>query len=137
MIIDGTDLLLGRLSSFIAKKALLGQNIDIVNCEKLVISGDRRHIIEEYKRRAKMGIPAKGPFIYKHPEKFVKRTIRGMLPHKIQRGREALSRIKCYLGVPDEFKEKELITLKQLHHKKLSNSRFVSVYEICKELGLK
>ncbi len=38
MIIDANNMILGRLASFAAKKALLGEKIDVINCEKAVIS---------------------------------------------------------------------------------------------------
>ena len=36
--IDATNLILGRLASYAAKKAQLGENVDIINCEAAVIT---------------------------------------------------------------------------------------------------
>lgn len=135
MIIDGKELLLGRLASIIAKKALLGEEMSIVNCEQIVISGDRKRIITKYKNDFLRGIPSKGPFIHRHPEKFVRRTIRGMLPHKTPRGKEAFRKIKCYVSVPELFIDKKFETFDKINHTKLPNSKFIYVKEICKELG--
>jgi len=44
MIIDATNLILGRLGTYVAKKALLGNKIDIVNCENSVVTGNRKRI---------------------------------------------------------------------------------------------
>ena len=33
----------------------------------------------------------------------LKRTVRGMLPHKMRRGSDALSRLRVYVGIPREF----------------------------------
>ena len=41
----------------------------------------------------------------------VKRTIRGMLPYKQERGRKALERVKCYIGAPEELDIKEMISI--------------------------
>ena len=49
MIIDATNLLVGRLATVVAKKALLGGKIDIVNAEKAIISGPKRLVINKYK----------------------------------------------------------------------------------------
>ena len=49
MIIDATDLVAGRLASSIAKKALLGETIDVVNCENLVLTGNK--IYGKYKHK--------------------------------------------------------------------------------------
>lgn len=38
-IIDGRDHLLGRLASIVAKELLAGQNIVIVRCDEMCVSG--------------------------------------------------------------------------------------------------
>ena len=38
MIIDATELIVGRFATVAAKKALLGERIDIINCEKAIIT---------------------------------------------------------------------------------------------------
>ena len=108
MIIDATNLILGRLAAVAAKKALLGETIDIINCEKSVVTGTKSAILEKYLHRWHLGRnPFKGPFYQRQPEKFVKRTIRGMLPYKQEKGVAALKRVKCFLGVPVEFADKK------------------------------
>ena len=37
MIIDAKNLVLGRMATVVAKEALLGEKIDIINCEKAVV----------------------------------------------------------------------------------------------------
>ena len=100
MIINAENLILGRMASKIAKKALLGEKIDIINCEKAVIIGNKKDIQERYKKRREIRTPRWGPHFPRHPEKFVKRAIRGMLPYKQEKGRKAFERVKCYQGVP-------------------------------------
>ena len=51
MIIDAENLVLGRLASFVAKQALLGENIDIINCEKAIVLGDKKEILNSYKKQ--------------------------------------------------------------------------------------
>lgn len=110
IVIDANNATLGRLSSYVAKKALLGKKIAIVNCDEAVVSGKRNSVIVEYREmRKKGGASLKGPFFPKIPEKIVKRTIRGMLSYKQGRGREALKRIKCYNDVPKEFEASQKI----------------------------
>lgn len=111
LVIDGRNAILGRLSSYAAKQALLGKEISIVNCENVVISGRAKSIIEEYKiSRQRGGSSLKGPFFPKYSERIVKRTIRGMLSYKQGRGKDAFKRIKCYNGVPGEFEDSKKIT---------------------------
>jgi len=137
MIIDATNMILGRLATKVAKLALLGNEIVIINCEKAVISGKKKSIFKNYNIRKQRGIHTKGPFLPRMPDRFVKRTIRGMLPYKKPRGRDAFKRIKCFSGVPAEFNDKEKITFNELHYDKLPNLKFVTVKEVCKNLGAK
>jgi len=124
MIIDANNLILGRLGTFVAKEALLGEKIDIVNCEACVVTGDKHRIFKDYDRFLKMGIPAKGPFMHRMPDRFVKRSIRGMLPYKKERGRIAFKNIKCHMGIPENLKEQKFDTLKEANVEKVPNLKY-------------
>ncbi|MEM4259933.1 MAG: 50S ribosomal protein L13 [Candidatus Woesearchaeota archaeon] len=138
MIIDATNQVLGRLSSIAAKKALLGEEVIIINCENAVITGNRENILNNYKRKRSLGT-FKGPFYSRMPDRFVRRTIRGMLPYKQSKGRDAFKRIKTFIGVPDEYKNKinskEIFKTENADIKKLSSFKFITVNEVCKMLG--
>ena len=110
-IIDGKGAVLGRLASYVAKETLKGEEIAILNCDQVIITGNKRNIEESFHaRRSRVGSSQKGPKHSKSSEKIVKRTIRGMLPeHRFGRGREAFKRIKCYVGIPKEFQESKTI----------------------------
>lgn len=135
MIINAENLILGRLASYVAKKALLGEKVDIVNCEKIVITGTKRAIQEEYKRRVERGDTFKGPFISRMPDRLVKRSIRTMLPYKKYRGKKALKNIKCYMGVPDNLKDQKQETLDQFHVSKTKSTKYLRIKDISKFLG--
>ncbi len=134
IIIDGENLLLGRMSSKVAKKSLEGEEVVVVNCEKVVVSGKEKEVIQEYKQKESRGVHKKGPFIPKMPDRFVRRTIRGMIPYKKPRGREAYERVMCYIGVPEEY-EGEAETIPDAKEEKLPKYRFVSVGRICESIG--
>lgn len=135
MIIDSENAILGRLATVVAKKALQGETINIVNCEKIVICGDKKGTLKEYKRRYDMGTHSTGPFMPKTPERFVKRAIRGMLPHKKPRGRDALNRIMCFRGLPEEFKNEKMEKIEAADYSRLKTLKYLSVEKICKFLG--
>ena len=138
MIIDATNLVLGRMAAQVAKKAILGEEISIINCENAVITGNKKGIVEKYRhRQVYRGQPKTGPFFYTKESLFVKRSIRGMLPHKRPKGRDALKRIKCYIGVPAEFKDKKTEVLSGVHVSKMQNLKYISVKELCHLLGRK
>ncbi|MEK6926995.1 MAG: 50S ribosomal protein L13 [Nanoarchaeota archaeon] len=131
LVIDATNAILGRLCSYAAKQSLLGRDVVIVNCENMIISGNRRMIIEEYKTTVyRGGHSLKGPFFIKRsPERLVKRTVRGMLSYKQGRGAAALKRIICYNQTPAEYTSSKKVTFE---HKLKGNK--MTMKELVKEL---
>jgi large subunit ribosomal protein L13 len=134
--IDATNLILGRLATHAAKKALLGEKVTVINCENAVLSGSKAQLVERYQNRISRGIPLKGPYFPRTPDRIVRRTIRGMLPYKKERGREAYERIMCYIGTPVKL-EGQTETLKQADAAKLPTLKRVTVGEIAKIIGSK
>lgn len=136
MIIDATELILGRMASYVAKKALLGEKIDIVNCEKAVITGSRADILSRYYQKKEKGRnPYKGPFFPKASDRIVRRTIRGMLPYKQEKGRKAFESVMCYVSIPSQFKDKNLETIPKANASKLKNYKYITVGEVAKHMG--
>jgi large subunit ribosomal protein L13 len=137
MIIDASYLILGRLASYAAKQALLGKKVDIVNCENAIITGNKKWIMERHRKKMQRGIPLKGPYIKRMPDRYVKRAIRGMLPYKQAKGRQAFEKIMCYAGIPEKLKDKKLETIKAADVSKVPNLKYMTVKEICKSMGAK
>jgi len=137
MIIDATNLILGRMATNVAKKVLEGDNIDIINCENVVLTGNRDQILARYKQRRYRGIPLKGPYFPRYPDRLVRRAIRGMLPWTKTRGREAFKRVICHISIPDKFKDKKIETIAKANIEKVPNVKYITVKEICKTLGAK
>jgi len=110
-IIDGTNAVLGRLASYTAKELLKGEEINVVNCERILISGNKKMIGREFQeKRSRFGSSQKGPKHIKVSERMVKRVIRGMLPdHREGRGRIAWKKLRCYNKLPKEFEGKKMI----------------------------
>jgi len=134
-IINADGLILGRLSSIVAKRLLNGEEILIVNTEKTVISGRKVTTFTEYKQSVDRGAKEFGPYFPKRPDQIVKRTIRGMLPYKKARGRDAMSRLKTYIGVPESIRNKETISITEADMKRLSSIKYVRLNELCTKLG--
>ncbi|RLG46777.1 MAG: 50S ribosomal protein L13 [Thermoproteota archaeon] len=142
MVINAEGKILGRLASFVAKRLLEGKRIAIVNAEKAVITGNPKTILEKYqKRRSIEGKPkpTKGPVQPRAPDRIVWKTIRGMLPMKKAKGREALRRLRVFIGVPQELRKVEVFelpieyTVENLKPKK--QKKEVTVYWLAKSLG--
>ncbi|MHC1570486.1 MAG: 50S ribosomal protein L13 [Methermicoccaceae archaeon] len=134
-VIDGDGLILGRLASIAAKRLLSGEQVHIVNAEKVVVSGSKRHTFEHYLKMRHMGFKEKGPYYPKRPDSIVKRTVRGMLPYKRARGRQALSNLRVYVGVPEELEHESRDVPEQARMERLSTRKYVRLGEVSEFLG--
>lgn len=124
--LDATDMVAGRIASYAAKQALLGNEVVIVNAEKAVLRGAAPMILQEYlSLRKKGGTAQKGPNFPSRPEFILKRTIRGMISYKQGRGEQAFRRIRCYAGNPESIPAEKIfqkkpegrfMTLERLSH---------------------
>jgi len=135
--IDAENAILGRLCTEVAKYLLEGHAVNILNCEKAIISGKKHSVLSEYREMQKKHThtnPRRGPFHPKRPDRLVRRTVRGMLPWKKSRGREAYHRLLTYIGVPKEFAKQEIIKPKFADADKLTCKK-ITIGELCKEFG--
>lgn len=100
IIYDGEGAVFGRLASKVAKDLLKGNEVDILNCEKIIVSGDKKLFVKKIlvKRKMGRGGSMKGPKYPRVADKLVKRMIRGMLPRDRARGRDAFRNLKVYVG---------------------------------------
>lgn len=133
-VIDAKGLILGRMASVVAKRLLQGETITIVNAEMAVISGKRLSTVGKAKTFLEVGHPKKGPYHPKRPDRIVYRTIRGMLPRKKPKGQQAYKRLKVFLNVPQQLKDKEAQIIPEANAEKLKCS-YVTVGELAKEIG--
>ena len=130
MVIDGNKLILGRVAAAAAKKSLEGEQVIIVNCEKMIITGNPKRILQKFKERQDKGGPYTGPFFPKMPDRVVRRTIRGMLPYKKWRGKTAYKRVKCFIGIPKEYKTQKFETVNNADASKLTTLKFITVGDL-------
>lgn len=133
-VINAEGLILGRMASVIAKRLLNGEAIIVVNAEKAVVSGKKQGKVREAKKFLAVGHPRKGPFHHRRPDRIIGRTVRGMLPYKQPKGKQAFKRLKVFIGVPDEFKGREMKTLEEAKSQKLKCPHF-TLAEFAKEIG--
>ena len=135
MIVDAKDTIVGRLGTYVAKQVMIGNKVDVINCEESIISGRKAAIMEEYIRKMHRRAPSKGPFFYKKPDFFVKRIIRGMLPFKRARGREAFKNLRCHIGIPENLRNEKTVRITGAGMEKLHSADYLKVKEICKAVG--
>jgi large subunit ribosomal protein L13 len=112
LIIDATDIVLGRLASHVAvllrgkHKAIFANHMDtgdfviIINAEKVALTGAK---LAQKKAYSHSGYPGGltattyAQMLEKHPTRAVEKAVRGMLP-KNSIGRAQLTKLKVYAG---------------------------------------
>lgn len=133
-IIDAEGAVLGRLCTTVAKRLLNGEEIAIIQSEKVIVTGKKDMIKAHYKQEREVGTYRKGPFYPRMPDRILKRTIRGMIPYQEPHGRTAFKRLKCYMGIPKDLQGKsfEKITAAEKHP-----VEYMTLQEVAQFLGAK
>lgn len=136
IVLDGRKCILGRIASEVAERALTGERIVVLNAEDIVITGNKRDIVDKYRSKIEVGSDS-GPRYPKQPDRIVKRAIRGMLPFKTSRGREAFKNIRVYIGTPDEYDGAAEVPTndKKVFLNRSKTKDFVTIGEISTSLG--
>ncbi len=138
IIIDGENSIMGRLGAKVAKELLKGEEVRIINAEKIIITGNPKNTVEKYMQRRNLRDPAKPEKSRKTPRRpdlFVKRIIRGMLPYKSKKGQEAYRRLLVHIGTPKEYEGKAVRIAESKSN--TSDYKYITIEKLCKELGWK
>ncbi|GJQ13697.1 hypothetical protein GpartN1_g5488.t1 [Galdieria partita] len=142
IIVDAKGHLLGRLASIVAKEILSGQQIVVVRCEELNISGDHhRHKLKfkTYLRKRMNTNPSRGPYHHRSPSQIFFKAVRGMVPRRTSRGSAALNRLKVFEGVPPPYdKMKRMVVPQALRVVRLRPDRnYTHVGTLASQVGWK
>lgn len=130
VIIDATDVVLGRLASHAAtilrgkNKATytphmdMGDFVIIVNADKVVLTGNKAAQKKAYRHSGYPGgltATSYTDLLEKNPERAVEKAIRGMLP-KTSLGRDQFRKLKVYRGAehPHAAQQPKVYTLTQV-----------------------
>ena len=132
--IDADGAVLGRLASEVAKRLLNGEDITVVNAEKVLVTGSRENVMFQYKQMRFVGSTRKGPYFPRMPDRILRRTVRGMLPFTQYRGRAAYKRLKVFIGVPRELGK---VQAEKAGQRQLRNPRYMPLGEVSRLLGAK
>jgi large subunit ribosomal protein L13Ae len=142
LLIDARGHLMGRLSAIVAKTLLQGQRVVVLRCEGINISGNfyrnKLKYLDFLKKRHSTN-PSRGPYHFRAPSKIFWRTVRGMLPHKMFRGKDALERLKVYEGIPPPYdKQKRVVVPSALRVLRLKPRRkYCQLSRLSHEVGWK
>ena len=130
VIIDATDVVLGRLASHAAtilrgkNKATytphmdMGDFVIIINADKVVLTGNKAAQKKAYRHSGYPGgltATSYTDLLEKNPERAVEKAIRGMLP-KTSLGRDQFRKLKVYRGAehPHAAQQPKVYTLTQV-----------------------
>ncbi len=132
-IIDADGAILGRLSSIVAKRLLNGEEITVINADKILLSGSIEDNYRQYYGAYNRGKAIRGPYYPRMPDRILRRTVRGMLPFGTARGKSALKRLKAYMGSPRELSAEtpERVAIAP------GGRRYVMLADVSKLLGAK
>lgn len=114
LVIDATDVVLGRLASQVATllrgkhKPVFAPHVDtgdfviIINADKVALTGNKREQKIEYRHSGYPGGLRETSYtelLANNPRRAVEKAVRGMLPHN-KIGRQQITKLKVYAG-PD------------------------------------
>ncbi len=134
VVIDGKGMIFGRLASRVAKTILSGEDVQLINADQMILSGNPKSITAKLRaRRAAKhkGTPKHSPKWSKIPHLLVKRMIRGMLPWDRARGRDAHHRLLVYTGNPKN------LTPTMAHEASVlkKGARYITIRNLCRMIG--
>ena len=139
VVVNAAECIAGRMCSKVSKLLLQGTRVTIVNAEKAVLSGHRYMLIEEYKKKLDISSatnPVHGPFHPRRPDTILTRLVRGMLPKRKSRGREAFRRLRVYVGVPEKLGTRKLLSFDDSKITKPA-SYYITIGDVAREIGWK
>jgi large subunit ribosomal protein L13 len=137
LVLDAKNQILGRLASYIAKRAIEGNKVVVLNAEKAVISGRRSNIVQEAKLRLETrthGTQSHAPIHQRRPDLYLRRVVRGMLPWDKPKGRAAYHRVWVFMGIPQEYADKDVAKVPKADASRLI-SPYVTLEDLAKEIG--
>ncbi len=136
MLVNAEGLVAGRMASKIAKRAINGETIIIVNAEKVILVGTRQAVMKKFQQRVDAAVksnPLYGPKYDRVPSKILQKMIRGMLPNKSRTRERLLKQIKIFNSVPEKIKLEEAEKMDEI--KCNEKHDFMTMEEVAKLLG--
>jgi len=123
--------------SYVAKRAIEGQDVIILNVSKAVISGEKKSILQGVKVKLKtrtLASQEKGPVHPRKPENYARRVLRGMLPFKKAAGKKAYKRVRVYADMPHRYSEELRQTVHGAEASKLK-CHYMLLEDLSREIG--
>lgn len=106
IIVDATEQVAGKLAAKVAKLLLEGVRVTVVCAEEAVFVGSLEKAakkFKEYLNKRCIVNPRRGAIHFREPRMHLKKIIKRMMRYKEYRGRDAMSRLTVYEGIPREL----------------------------------
>lgn len=135
IVIDASDVIVGRLATFIAMRLRgkhlpkytphidCGDNVVVINAEKVVFTGNKRNAKTYYWHTGHPGgikeRTADKILDGRFPERVLRKAVQRMLPKESPLARQQLSNLRVYAGAehPHAPQSPEVIDFKNMHAK--------------------
>ena len=100
MIVDGKNLIAGRLASRVAKAAVKGEQVIVINAEDTVIVGNKESTLKKFYTKTHearvLSNPHYGPKYDRIPSKILRRMVKGMLPKRSRTKEKLIKLVTIY-----------------------------------------
>jgi large subunit ribosomal protein L13 len=136
MIIDGNNMVAGRLASKVAKEIKNNENIIVLNCEKIMIVGNNSAIMPKFQQRVDASVksnPHYGPKYDRIPSKMFRRMVKGMLPNKSRTAERMIKQLETFNDIPEKYQGKEMTKFEGIEFS--GKNKGINLGEIAKKLG--
>ena len=135
IVIDATDVVVGRLASYIAKRLRgkhradytphvdCGDHIIVINADKVAFTGRKRQDKNYYRHTGYPGgikEPSADAILRgRFPERVLKLAVKRMMPRESSLARQQLSKLRVYSGTdhPHEAQQPEVVDFKSMNRK--------------------
>ncbi|MBM3281807.1 MAG: 50S ribosomal protein L13 [Candidatus Diapherotrites archaeon] len=134
--VDANNMIVGRLASLVAGELLRGESVVVINTEKAVFTGNPVVLQKLWQTRLDLrprGNPETGPRFSRVPDRIVREVIEGMVPHRTQRGVEAMRRLKTFIGKPAQYEGKTFKGMNEAQNTKTKGT--TTVLKLANALG--
>jgi large subunit ribosomal protein L13 len=135
--VDGAGHIAGRLASVVTRELLAGRRVTVVNAEKILISGERGSVVNQWKKKLEITSrvnPLYGPIHHRRPDGIMRRMVRGMVPRRKTKGVLAMKRLRVYIGVPESLAKAKLTRFDEAAAPR-PPSRYMTLGELGKNIG--
>ncbi len=138
MIVDGKNLVAGRLASKVAKAIVKGEKVIVINAEDVIIRGNKESTLEKFYERTHAAVhsnPHYGPKYDRVPSKILRRMIKGMLPKGPRAVERYIKMVTIYNSTPKLMPKDEVVTFKEMEFD--GNKNYITLKELGTLLGAK